>query len=345
MSLARGWAAVLVLGDWRRCPRRTHALAGPRPLNPARTQTRDIARPPRKRAGLCPGIQHRQQGGPRWSDRTTSLHPSSWRSCAGRSASAPSQPTPWQYTQGSTLASARARLHSAESKGLVRSQRLLAGRPALFTATRSGFRAAGLQGFEPCRVSVANAPHAIECARVAAPRWSCAYPDHHVMGERELRRDERGAATPLASALLGRGPGGRPLLHRPDVVLWPQDARSNERLPVAVEVELTIKAPRRLLEICRARARCRCVAGTLYLVAADVERPLARAIAQAQAGGRIATCRSPRSTVARAMREAPPRVPSPPMPSLAVGGRPATDGDQRCPISRSTASFSSVVHA
>jgi hypothetical protein len=189
---------------------------------------------------------------------------------------------------GSTLASARARLHSAESKGLVRSQRLLAGRPALFTATRAGLRAAGLQGFEPCRVSVANAPHAIECARVAAT-LERAYPDHHVMGERELRRDEREATTPLASALLGRGPGGRPLLHRPDVVLWPQDARSNERLPVAVEVELTIKAPRRLLEICRAWARCRCVAGTLYLVAADVERPLARAIAQAQAGGRIAT--------------------------------------------------------
>jgi hypothetical protein len=115
-----------------------------------------------------------------------------------------------------------------------------------------------------------------------------AYPDHYVMGERELRRDEREAATQLASALLGRGPGGTPLLHRPDVVLWPQEASSDERLPVAVEVELTIKAPRRLIEICRAWARCRCVAGTLYLVAPDVERPLARAIAQAQATGRVA---------------------------------------------------------
>ena len=93
---------------------------------------------------------------------------------------------------GSTLASARGRLHGAESKGLVCSQRLLAGRPALYTATRSGLRAAGLHGFEPCRVSVANAPHAIECARVAAA-LEHAYPDHHVMGERELRRDEREA--------------------------------------------------------------------------------------------------------------------------------------------------------
>jgi hypothetical protein len=188
---------------------------------------------------------------------------------------------------GWTLASARARLQAAESKGLVCCHRVLAGRPALYTATRSGLRAAGLHDFELCRVSVAGAPHAIECARVAAA-LERAYPDHHVIGERELRRDEREAATPLASALLGRGPGDTPLLHRPDIVLWPQDARSERRLPVAVEVELTIKAPRRLLAICRAWARCRCVAGTLYLVAAEVEKPLARAIAQAQAGGRIA---------------------------------------------------------
>ncbi|HTD08983.1 MAG TPA: hypothetical protein VK680_08845, partial [Solirubrobacteraceae bacterium] len=41
-------------------------------------------------------------------------------------------------------------------------------------------------------------------------------------------------------------------------------------------------------EICRAWARSRCVAGVLYLASPDVERPLARAIAQAQAAERIA---------------------------------------------------------
>jgi hypothetical protein len=58
-------------------------------------------------------------------------------------------------------------------------------------------------------------------------------------------------------------------------------------LPVAVEVELTIKAPRRLVEICRAWARCRRVAGVLYLapatLPADVERALSRAVAEARA--------------------------------------------------------------
>jgi hypothetical protein len=186
-----------------------------------------------------------------------------------------------------SLAAARARLAAAERAGLLCSRRPLLDSPALYTATRAGLRASGLHGFEPCRISVANAPHAIECARVAAA-LELAYPDHVVIGERELRRGERESGTPLASAVLGRGPHGGALLHRPDVVLWPRNPGSAERLPVAVEVELTIKAPQRLLEICRAWARCRCVAGTLYLVAPDVERPLARAIERAHAAGRVA---------------------------------------------------------
>jgi hypothetical protein len=184
-----------------------------------------------------------------------------------------------------TLASARARLQAAERAGVLHSRRVLAGAPTLYTATRAGLRASGLCGFEPCRVSVANAPHAIECARAAAAlEW--AYPDHRVMGERELRRAEHESGTALASARLGDGPGGAPLLHRPDLVLWPHG--SAERLPVAVEVELTVKAPRRLLAICTAWARCRCVAGTLYLVAEPVHGPLARAIGRASAAERIA---------------------------------------------------------
>jgi hypothetical protein len=187
--------------------------------------------------------------------------------------------------EGRTLASARARLLAGERTGLLARRRPLTGAPALYTATRAGLRASGLRGFEPCRVSVANAPHAVACAAVAAALEG-AYPDHQVMGERQLRREEREFGASLASACLGCGPDGRPLLHRPDLVLWPEG--SQERLPVAVEVELTVKAPRRLLEICRAWARCRCVAGTLYLAAPEVQRPLARAIARAQAGERIA---------------------------------------------------------
>jgi hypothetical protein len=186
---------------------------------------------------------------------------------------------------GWTPASARARMQAAERAGLLSSRRVLADKPALYTVTRAGLRASGLRGFEPCRVSVANAPHAIECARVAAALERC-YPDHNVIGERELRLHEREAGQPLASATLGRGLNGAPLLHRPDLVLCPQGGA--ERQPVAVEVELTVKAPQRLLEICRAWARCRCVAGTIYLAAEDVRRPLQRALERAQAGERVA---------------------------------------------------------
>ena len=58
-------------------------------------------------------------------------------------------------------------------------------------------------------------------------------------------------------------------------------------LPVAVEVELTIKAPERLAAICRAWARARCVAGVLYLAPPEVERAVQRAIDRAQAHERV----------------------------------------------------------
>jgi hypothetical protein len=190
-----------------------------------------------------------------------------------------------------TVNSARGQLHVLQKAGWLSRKRLLAEQPVLYTATRAGLRVAALQGLDPCRVSASNANHLIVCAWVAAA-LERSYPDHLVLGERELRRDERERGVALASARLGVAPNGGPLLHRPDLVLWPdvsEDCGDGEDgLPVAVEVELTVKAPRRLAEICRAWARCRCVAGVLYLAPPEVGRALDRAIDQAQAGDRIA---------------------------------------------------------
>jgi hypothetical protein len=186
--------------------------------------------------------------------------------------------------EGRTVASARARLQGAERDRLLRCRRPLVGQPALYTVTRAGLRASRLPGLDPCRVNPSNALHMIVCARVAAAMERC-YPDHRVLGEPELRRAERQRGARLASARLGSRPDGSPLLHRPDLVLWP--AAADGALPVAVEVELTIKAPRRLADICRAWARCRCVAGVLYLATPEVERALERALEIAQAGERI----------------------------------------------------------
>jgi hypothetical protein len=186
--------------------------------------------------------------------------------------------------EGSTVSSSRARLLAAERGGLLTRRRPLAGRPALYTVTRAGLRACGLHGLDPCTISPANAAHAIACADAAAALEHC-YGDHRVLGERELRREERESGAALASASLGHAPDGGILLHRPDLVLWPIGARSG--LPVAVEIELTTKGPRRLLEICRAWARCRCVDGVLYLAPAQVARSLGRAVEKANAAERI----------------------------------------------------------
>ena len=182
--------------------------------------------------------------------------------------------------EGCTIASARARLLFVVRAGLLARERPLANWPALFTVTRAGLSAVALRGMPPGRVSAANARHSIVCAAVAAALED-AYPDRRVMGERELRREESEQAQALASASLGLGGTGSPLLHRPDLVLWPTSA--DRTLPVAVEVELTVKAPRRLIAICRAWARCRSVAGVLYLTTPEVRGPLARAIRAAAA--------------------------------------------------------------
>ncbi|HLL92129.1 MAG TPA: hypothetical protein VK252_04245 [Solirubrobacteraceae bacterium] len=182
---------------------------------------------------------------------------------------------------GCTLASARARLLAAERRRLLCRCRPLTGQPTLYSVTPAGMRAANMRGLDPCRISATNAAHAIACAAVAAA-LERRYPSHRVLGERELRRDEREHGRALASAHMSPAQRGAQLLHRPDLVLWPKDAADG--LPVAVEVELTRKAPRRLASICRAWARCRCVAGVIYLAAPDVRGPLAQAIEQAHAG-------------------------------------------------------------
>ncbi|MFZ2051057.1 MAG: hypothetical protein WAU69_09035, partial [Solirubrobacteraceae bacterium] len=188
------------------------------------------------------------------------------------------------HHQEISLASARGRLQAAVAQRLLAAERPLRDAPTLYSVTPAGMRAAGCD-LEACRVTPSNARHLVACAAAAAGLARC-YPDHVVGGERDLRRQERDHGARLASALLGRGPNGQSLLHRPDLVLWPAHI-SVGSLPLAVEVELTVKAPARLEAICRAWARCELIAGVLYLAAPEVERPLQRAIGRAQARSRV----------------------------------------------------------
>jgi len=209
-----------------------------------------------------------------------------------------------------SLASARARLCGAARAGLLAASRPLAQAPTLFVVTAAGMRAAGVRGVRPTRVTPANARHGIVCAEVAAA-LARRFSDHVISGEQELRRDERSVGRALASAALAGG-GEEAQLHRPDLVLWPP---LHESLPVAVEVELTVKAPRRLLEICIAWARCRCVAGVLYVAASEVLQPVSRAIARAQAGERIVVL--PLDALLGSTRTAGPAAPDSPVAGAA----------------------------
>ena len=182
-----------------------------------------------------------------------------------------------------TLAVARGRLQAAVRAGLVTRIRPLHGAPSLYTATRAGMAIAGVRGYEPTRVCAASARHQIACAHVAVA-LERHYPHHLVSGERELQRDERTVGVPLASACMSWGSRWGDS-HRPDLVIWPAAAGA---APVAVEVELTTKAPARLIEICRAWARCRQVEGVLYLASGAAFAAVARAIRAAGAEDRVA---------------------------------------------------------
>jgi hypothetical protein len=188
------------------------------------------------------------------------------------------------HLHGASVESARGRLSIATRQGLLVRHRLLTRLPTLYTVTRAGLRAAGIERVQPCRISAANALHTTVCVHAAA-ELQRRYPDQCIVGERELLREERGNGARTVSTKVRRLDGRGPALHSPDLVLWA--AAGDGGRPTAVEIELTIKAPRRLEHICRAWARSRDVGGVVYLAPGDVERALHRAIERAHAGDRI----------------------------------------------------------
>jgi hypothetical protein len=169
----------------------------------------------------------------------------------------------------------RARLRMLEGAGLVRSERLLHGAPALYTLTRRGLRAAGRPDLDPVAVSATGFAHLLAVARVAAALGGGAY---RLGGERDLRAAERAAGRALASAEVGYASDGAIALHRPDLVCW------REEEPIAVEVELTVKAPARLRTIVRGWARSRLVAGVVYYASPAALRAVGHALRLESAG-------------------------------------------------------------
>ena len=167
--------------------------------------------------------------------------------------------------------------------GVLRRVRLLYGQPALYTRDQGGTGVGRTAAVDPARVGVATVRHWATCARLAVILERAERV--RVWGEPRLRAAERDAGAPLASAELGLTGDGRRRLRRPDLVLFPLGARSG--LPVAVEVELSVKGSRRLEAICRAWARCRLVSEVRYYAPPGVARAVSRAVSSVHAEGAI----------------------------------------------------------
>jgi hypothetical protein len=171
------------------------------------------------------------------------------------------------------------RVAACVDAGLVERVETLRGVPALIRATRRGLRYTGL------RLSLAQAPlelvgHWIACGQVAVA-LEREFGVDTVRSEREIRALERTVNEPIASAVIGEHADGSRKLHRADLAVTADSV-------VAVEVELTPKAPRRLEEIVRAWRRARWVESTRYYVTGGSTRAgLERAIARVHASERI----------------------------------------------------------
>jgi DNA-binding transcriptional ArsR family regulator len=163
----------------------------------------------------------------------------------------------------------KTRLRSLEQAGLVRSDALLRGEPALHTITRAGLRAAGRPELESVAISAASFGHHLALARAAVALRAAG---ERVGGERELRAFERLEGRALASAAVGLARSGETAWHRPDLVCW------RPQRPIAVEVELTVKAPERLRAIVRGWARSRLVAGVVYYATPAAARAVSAAV-------------------------------------------------------------------
>jgi hypothetical protein len=180
---------------------------------------------------------------------------------------------------GLSPTAARSRLRRLERDGLTRHVGLLRGAPALHLLTRDGLRFSGRPELGLVTVSAASFAHQLAVARIAAALGNGHGP---IGGERELRALERAEGRPIASAEIGYGPDGSVALHRPDLVCW------GGSLPLAIEVELTVKAPLRLRAIIRGWARSRLVAGVVYYASPHAARALAAALRSEQAADRVA---------------------------------------------------------
>jgi hypothetical protein len=177
-------------------------------------------------------------------------------------------------------AAAYRRVAACIDRGLLQRLELLRNEPSLICPTAAGLRYAGL-GLPVPTVNPGAVNHWLRCASTAELLGE-EFGDENVLTERELRLAELLEGRPIASAKLGQLPSGHPRLHRPDLVAY-----ADHRV-IAIEVELTPKAPRRLLSIIRAWRGADWVAEVRYYCApGPTRRAVEAAVAKTYAADRV----------------------------------------------------------
>jgi hypothetical protein len=165
--------------------------------------------------------------------------------------------------------------------GLIERVPCLPGQVRLLRATQRGLTMAGLSG-RVTVVSPALHGHHVACGWVAIA-LEREHGREAVLSERDVRMAEGLRREPLASSKIGELPTGEARLHRPDLAVLDRDT-----VAVAVEVELSPKAPERLERIVRAWRRARWVGRVRYYAAGGpTTRAVSRAIARARAEERV----------------------------------------------------------
>lgn len=173
------------------------------------------------------------------------------------------------------------RLRRLIEEELLTANILLHRRPGMYVATRRGLRWSGLTPLGVARISAGTYAHAWEVATVAVALEE-RFPGAQLSSVRTIRARERDERELLASVQLGMRSNGVQMLHRPDLALELAPRRT-----VAIEVELTAKAPLWLDSILRGWARASHVEHVYYLSTPNAARALERAIERVRAEDRI----------------------------------------------------------
>lgn len=176
------------------------------------------------------------------------------------------------------------RVAACVEAGLLERLELVRSEPGILRATRDGLRYAGL-GLPLAIVSAGALDHWLRCTSTALLLGEH-YGYDRVLTEREIVLAEQIEGKPIASAEVGEYRGGKPRLHRPDLAVL------TEKGTIAIEVELTPKAPRRLNGLMRSWRRT-IGAGVVSEVHYHCEpgqtrRAVERAVGQVRAEGVIA---------------------------------------------------------